>query len=264
MPRTIRRNNASVRTRTLYEKLVEGFRQAPGNYSFAGKFAGVEWKTAKIAYHEGWPRFAWAIPIERVIAEERERTLAAVADRLQKEKEAADEMRAKASLEETSIRADEEMMMKAARQNVRGMLGISAELYQAWRAYAGKIRDEVLRRDGFNKDGSERWVPKPAAEIKVSAETAARMIERGGKLLGRSVDLAMELVAQGRLDRGLPTERVSHILEQAMTPEQAAEQIEEQDATLELLRREAEEARHKRFLGNGSSAGSDEKPPVKH
>lgn len=81
-----------VLTRTIYDRLTEGFREAPGNATHAGKTAGCDRRMAKRGWETGWPKFAWARPIRLIIEEEKTaaKVKAAEIDRGMSQKQKAD------------------------------------------------------------------------------------------------------------------------------------------------------------------------------
>jgi hypothetical protein len=57
-------------SRLQYEKLVEAFREKPGNVNYAHKQAKVHMRTAKKAWEYGWERPTWARAIKGVFEQE--------------------------------------------------------------------------------------------------------------------------------------------------------------------------------------------------
>jgi len=57
-------------TRELYDLMLAGFRESPGNASYAARAAGCERRMAARGWAAGWPAYPWARPIRKVVAEE--------------------------------------------------------------------------------------------------------------------------------------------------------------------------------------------------
>lgn len=97
-------------TQTLYDALLDAFREVPGNYTAAARLAGTSPKMAKRAWLTGWRQYPWAKAIQGVMREEaaaararrREQKLAEQAKRTADEELAAEES-AKATSQETAI-----------------------------------------------------------------------------------------------------------------------------------------------------------------
>ena len=69
----------------FYEKLLDAYRDNPGNHAGAAKVVGCARKTAKRGWDIGWAKHDWAPPIKDVIAQEQVQARA----RIQQEKDAA-------------------------------------------------------------------------------------------------------------------------------------------------------------------------------
>jgi hypothetical protein len=55
------------RTKELYNAILAACRQVPGNYTAAGKLAGVDRNTVKLACERGWARVEGCLPIRDVL-----------------------------------------------------------------------------------------------------------------------------------------------------------------------------------------------------
>lgn len=87
----------------MFDKLVEAYREAPGQHKLAGRNAGVFHTTAKKAWDEGWTTFAWGtVPIKEIIKQEQTIARARAA-----EIEAARQEAAKRNAADAAVRGQE-------------------------------------------------------------------------------------------------------------------------------------------------------------
>ena len=224
-------------SRKTYEQILQSFREAPGNVSNAARNAGVDFKTAKRLWEVGWPKFTWARPIQDMLEEERQKALATVAERMQKERSIHESERERARVLGIETKAAEEQLLLAARKNIAAAFGLSAKLVPAMDAVVGYIRASVL-----NPDGS----PKSHAEIgsQLSVREAMGLLARHAATIGRAYDVAERIIQLGRTERNEPNVIVGHVVPE-MSAEEAAAEIEEQEQAIEIIRREgAQKAVH--------------------
>jgi len=106
---------------SVYDALVIAFRDQPGNASRAGRQAGIDRRTAGLAWERGWPNRGW-LPIKLVLADEKS-TQVKKAKELQdierEEREAERERRRKNADERDK---QEEDMVKLARSTTLGVI----------------------------------------------------------------------------------------------------------------------------------------------
>jgi hypothetical protein len=226
-------------TRTEYERILQGFRETPGNYAAASKFAGCDYRMAKRAWETGWssPKtgpIPWARPVREVLAEEQAASRAGLADRLRRERELADAEAEKARSVAIERAAIEEQILQGARRNVAAVFGLSAKLVPAMDALVGYVRQVVL-------DPATN-LPRPAADIEkagIKADDALRLIGRHSLILQRAFSVGHAVIQLRRASEGLPTSVIG-IAAVDLTPEAAAEELEAQEEAIRLIKAEAE------------------------
>lgn len=119
-------------THEMYQALVDGFRQQPGNATYAARTAGVDRRTAKRGWEQGWQKqYVWAQPIREVIREEmanarKARLEAQEAERFDQEKE-----REKARTAAIKAAQEEAQAVSIARTNSIGAGMIVGSLMRA-------------------------------------------------------------------------------------------------------------------------------------
>jgi hypothetical protein len=218
--------------RATYDKLLESFRGDGANITAAARLAGVDWKTADRAYKRGWQGKPWARPIREVLEEERQRALAVVAERIDREKQLAEAARAQATQVAVEAKVQEELILTRARKVVADVLGDAIELRTAMgvlvKVVHAKIRDAVLDANGQ---------PKPAAAIDIDVELAMKIIDRHTRMSARVVSVAEGVIQLGRTERGEANLVVGHTVAD-MTAEEAAEEIEAQEQAIAIIRSE--------------------------
>ena len=136
-------------TKETYERLVDAFRDAPGNFSAAARAVGCDRRMAKRAWTKGWERHPWARPVEVVLREEhdaaRARLSAAHANATNHKATAMMEERTEALL---SAAQQEEEMMARMRHTILGTLVVVEEIRGA-ADVLGKIVLDSIREGTF-------------------------------------------------------------------------------------------------------------------
>lgn len=178
-------------TRDLYDRLVEGFRDAPGNFSQAGRHAGCGRRAAKRAWEQGWSNLPWARPIRDVLAEERTTALALCADRAKarEEREAAQREAARDHAVQTV--AVEEEILGRSREVILRCLGVAQQLEPAMETLAQRVTSEAIAHGDA-----------------ISAAEAMRLMGRFVTVVGQLVRASEQLVKLGHVERGTPSEIV--------------------------------------------------------
>ncbi len=208
-------------TQDLYDLLLQGFREAPGNASHAAKVAGCDRRMAKRGWEEGWPAASWARPIRERIHEERQAARAQAATLEREAQEAQASERAKAAREAAEVLAQEGQLMKVGRNDVLGVLVIAAQMLPAMRALAERLKDQLLNPALDPVTGQ----PAPLNPKEVLA------IFRGyAAIAGRGVDAATKLIELERLRRGDPSEILRIDVEPASLEDATAELAAASDA----------------------------------
>lgn len=233
-------------SRKTYELVLEGFRDSPGNIAHAARHAGVDWQTAKRLWDVGWPKFTWARPMREVVEEERQKALAEVAARLQKEKELHEADREKTRAMAVEQKAAEEQLLIAARKNVAAAFGLSAKLVPAMDGAVGYIRQVFLNPDGTQKSA------KDVEAAGIDPKTAVSILRQHAGILARATGVMETLIQLGRTQRNEPNAIVGHVVAD-MSAEEAAEEIEAQEAAIAIIRSEGE---RKPAAANGSTNGA--------
>ena len=208
-------------TRSLYDKLVDAYREAPGNASHAGRLSGVDRRTAQRAWERGWPAYPWARPIKTVLADEDRLARVRAAEIEARAKSTEDADREKERKEAIEARATELSMLKAARHNVMVGLGAAASLTPSIQLLAKHVADKIQ-----------------AGLANVDIKEALIILREHSKLVHRAVFAVDQLVALGRLERGQSTVNVGVAPAADLTYEQALEELEGTAELLEVVRAE--------------------------
>lgn len=213
-------------TRELYNKLLEGYRGAPGVHTKAARYAGVGWRTAKRAYTQGWPQVAWGKAIELVLREEGDQAKVIAMERARRERELQDADAEKARRARLEQVAEEEIIARALRKDVQNAAILVSSLTPAMQGYTRIIFQEVLEPepDGSYNLNRPRFKQSPG----VSAVAAIRAIEAFTRMASR-VSQAGELVIQlGRTERG---EANMNVAVDNMSAESAVEELQLAEST---------------------------------
>jgi hypothetical protein len=161
-----------------------------------------------------------------VLAEEREKSLSVVAERARREAARAEAEGRAAREHSVEAVAQEAAVLTAARKNVLAVFGLSARLVPAMDALVGVVRHATLGPDGK---------PRPAHEIDLTPEQALGLLKSHAGILSRAMAVGQQVIELGRAERGQASAIVG-VAVADLTPEQAAELIEEQEAAVELIR----------------------------
>jgi hypothetical protein len=208
----------ATRNKAMYDKIVEGYRLFPGLHQKAGDAAGVDVKTAKKAWEEGWPRFPWGEPIEAVIRREgnAERVARAEAARRHREAEAAEADRRRGRIR-TAIEREEELITEASKGVKAAALTVQ-NLVPAVASCLKQLKDATM-------DGAP----------KLSTRECRAIVDLFVKVAGRVTYATDSLVKLSRLDRGASTLNIG---EPSTDPDEGslADSIEELEAASEILK----------------------------
>lgn len=227
--------NLSKYNRATYEKILAAFREHPGNYMGAAKVAGVDRRMAKRAYLTGWPPRNWARPIHEVLAEEQAKAKVAIAERLKREREVADAEAEKSRSAAIEVAQIETQILQGARRNVAAVFGLSAKLVPAMDGLVSYVRELII-------DKATNQV-KPAADLEkagINPDRALRLISAHSLILQRAFNVGFDVIQLRRLNEGLPGAIVG-LTPVEMTAEQAADELENQEEALRLIKQEAEQ-----------------------
>jgi len=178
-----------ARTRELYDRLLQGYRDAPGNHAHAARVAGMEHRACKRAWEEGWPPLPWAIPIkDQIYLEQEQARLAAlqISDKDREAKEAA-----KQTVRQAAIDAHAEVgqAVVSARKNAMALMGVTQVLFKG-----------LLRLN----ERTSALLEKPDTDLK--PEQAVRISERISKTVKQAAETMKLAIVMEHLHLGRPTE----------------------------------------------------------
>lgn len=188
------------RTQENWNKLIEAFREKPGNAAYAGRYAGCDYRVAQTAYEKGWSNrkeFTENKSIRAILLEEKMEVRAKIRDmEAEKVSEAqrARELRQKAKEDAVIDKAQEVQAARAAFGNaVRGL------------AMAGKLGEKIKKvteRCGHlidkDVDGMDLWevvnFMKSYAWINDRANALARDALELSRKVGGEPDQVIQMV----------------------------------------------------------------------
>lgn len=137
-------------TREMYDLLIDGYREQPGNASFAARAAGCDRRTAARGWNKGWldlKNHEWAVPIRDVIKNE---MLSARAERQrlqEKEKEAVALERSRARQDAVKSAGEEAQAAQVARTSAIAMGGVAQSLIRTLLPLLKKLPELVEKAD---------------------------------------------------------------------------------------------------------------------
>lgn len=228
-------------TKETMERLLQGFREAPGNFLSAAKFAGVTAPTARKYWLNGvsssreeyWNRpFCEIIEQEQVEARARmeleQREAAAIA--LRNEAERQTQVKARAAKDATDERVQEASMVRMARQGAMVLLNTITQV-SAGASSLGKKVAESLKEIGEDPDQKLTLNQSLAVTQTLNRLTTA---------LRQASDAAQKAMEMERLLLGEPGKIVGHlhaVLEPVSVVE-AREKLESVQRSLDTLEAE--------------------------
>lgn len=139
-------------TQEIYNALLTAYREHPAGHGHARVAAGVDSRTAKKAWQEGWPKLGWAPPIKGVVEEEQKEARARLAVEQAKATNAA--MKAGAALPQglqgaakedaLDSRVKEAQLVRLARDNTLLLLGSVQGLLKGTFELSKQAKDLVV------------------------------------------------------------------------------------------------------------------------
>lgn len=234
--------------REQYNQLVSAYRDQPENHSHAARIAGVDRRSARRAYKQGYagrPGMDWARPIHEVLRDEK------VAARARSYEEDEQRLRAleiehdKAREEAIQTLALEANILKLARGNLNVLFQLSGSLVPGLKLLTEKLKTAVEAGQ-------------------VDAKQAMPILRQYGTIVRQGTTAAHMLIQAERLRKGDPTEVVEHRVENVgaeMTYEETLEELEQTKHILELAAGKGlvkTEARRPGTNGSGNGDGSGE------
>lgn len=191
-------------TQEDYDNCLKAFRERPGNFSHAAKTAGIWHGTAKVLWEDGKPSKNWPPLRDVILSEQRQaRAMLEAADKQLRDKVRVESEQANLSKKEEALRlelerqkasndiarsrAEEATMVRGARQNIVGLMGVSAQLISGGLKLADRLKKTLE---------SSELSPVESTKILQSIASITRQANEAGK-----VAMAME-----RIHVGEPTE----------------------------------------------------------
>lgn len=176
-----------VLTQELYDRLVEGFRQAPGNASHAARLAGCDRRMAARGWNMGWlNQVTWARPIREVIKGEMEAARAERFKLQEREREQQQNERQKARQDSIKAATEEAQAAAIARANGIAVGGIIQGLLRGLIPLTRSLQENL---------GAENLRPREIARM---MGDAAFIVRHGNE----AIKIAFELE---RIRLGEPT-----------------------------------------------------------
>ena len=215
-----------VQSKDLYGRIVEAYREAPGNHSRAARVAGVDRRTSRDAWNKGWPRYPWAKPIKEALAEEHDSVLARAAAA---ERRAIEEARAEREAVSTASReaaVEEQRMVNVARKDVLAVLINAAELAPAMRMLAKLALEQIQKL--AKVVSSDKQV-----DFRM-LQGAMDLVDKHARLVSKAAHAADAIVKLSRLERGEPGMMVGIRPGPGSTIDDEAAVLSEADALAEL------------------------------
>jgi len=234
------------------EQMLQSFRERPGIASAAAKAAGVDPRTAKMAWDKGLrgcydekyhTPFRERINQERIEARARmeteEKNAAELAAKLEAERRA--EVLKNAQKDATDSRVQEATMVRMARSGVIVLLNTLAQVSAGASTVGKKVRTSL---EEIGNDPSRELTLKETVSL-------TQMLNRLTTALRQANDAAQKAMEMERLLLGEPTNITAHVQLEPVTAEEAREKIAQVERTLRTL--EAEGVK----TVDGSAASTD-------
>jgi len=200
----------------VYERLVEAFRDKPGNVSNAARLAGCGNLMASRAWEKGWEPLS-LLPIKDVIKEEQliargqiEAARLAAASSKRQERENA----RKNALE---TRQQEGQMVKLTRGNAMQALAVSVELGRSTRQFSETIQarltleqEKVAAWVAYERDrmAGNKPTPPDYARPPMGPEELVNLLNRAADYMAKITQCARQAMEMERLYLGQPTDIV--------------------------------------------------------
>ena len=203
-------------TEEVYERLVEAFRDKPGNVSNAARLAGCGPLMASRAWEKGWEPLS-LLPIKDVIKEEQliargQIEAARLAQATSKRQE-----RENARKNAIETRQQEGQMVKLTRGNAMQALTVSVELGRATRQFSETIQERLkLEQEkvatwvAYERDRLAGHNPTPPdyARPPLGPEELVNLLNRAADYMAKITQCARQAMEMERLYLGQPTDIV--------------------------------------------------------
>lgn len=209
-------------TSDFFERLVEAFREAPGNVQRASKYVKCDRRTARRGWNEGWPDRAFP-PISQILAEEREATAARLANERKEElaslkaasKLTAPATAALAAKDAVDSRTIDTQVVRGARSNALGLLAVTQRMLKGAVKFGSRLESEI---------GDAQLKPREMVSLLKEISSIARSANETAKIA-----IAMERQLLGEPDRVIRHEFIP------MSVEEATREIEMASRSLKRL-----------------------------
>lgn len=200
-------------TKELYDLLLAGFREAPGNATNAGRVAGCDPRTARRAWRQGWG-YSWAPAIREVIRQEME--LARIERAKLQEQERDQQLRDRKRARDDAARAagEEAQASTIARANSIAAGALIQGLMRSMLPLTKKLQESLV-------DGGDL---KPREMAKMLGD-AAYIVRQGNEAIKAAFELE-------RLRVGEPTQILGITGTDSATPEEIAVELQSIDRSL--------------------------------
>jgi len=173
----------------MYQALVDGYRQQPGNASHAARVAGVDRRTAKRGWEIGWQKqYVWARPIREVIREEMANARAARLRAQEEERFEQEKEREKARTAAIKAAQEEAQAVSVARTNSIAAGMMVGNLMRALVPLAQRIQQDLAN-------------PK----LVISPEKTAKLLSDMANVTRHSNEAMRTALELERLRLGQPT-----------------------------------------------------------
>jgi len=202
-------------TKELYDKLVRGFREAPGNFSHASRVSGMGRTACKLAWECGWPKRTWAPPIKQYLAKEKELIRAERQKQLEIDQATEELAREKSTKDAINAQAQEAAGSAAARANSLALANVIGRVTIACIPLSERVAT-MLRDDNF------AFTPQTALRL---FSSVAYVVRQGNEALR----LALEIE---RLRVGEPTS-VLKLVAEDLSIDDVASQLTHMQRTLQ-------------------------------
>lgn len=214
-------------TRELYDALVAGFREAPGNYAFAARKAGCESRMAKRGWHIGWTdQLVWAVAISQVLQQEKEEARV----RMMQEQE---KLNAQAAAERQKARNEAIEGYAQEGQAIRVLRGASLQLSVAMVKLAPAVDACATELKRVLLDIAQKSQAGTGTQMDPSEMTKTLAIV--GRTMKYAAEVSQQVMEMERLHLGEPQKVIGVDVKEAeqWTVEEALREIDEasEDAT---------------------------------
>jgi len=207
-------------TQELYDRLVEGYRESPGNHAHAARIAGCGWKLAKRSWEDGWKEYTYAIPIKDQLQADKEGARLQRSRILEEERTKKSEEREEARKDAIQARSQEAQAAQRAGVNALAMANIIGKIVLACGPLSTRLAEML-------KDPDNDMTARMMAQI---LKDSTYIVKRGNDAIRTALEIE-------RLRVGNPIDTMDLGIED-MTHEEALEELEGLSKTLARARQQ--------------------------